>query len=94
MVYFWWVAGWYVAMSVVSFCVYWADKRRARKQQWRIKERTLHTLDAMGGWPGGLAAQRLFRHKTRDMRFRMIFGMIVASHALAWIGGVWLLTRA
>ncbi len=74
----------YSVMSVVSLVVYGADKRAAVKGRWRMKERTLHTIDVLGGWPGGLLAQSLFKHKHRKTRFMMVFWASVALHALVW----------
>lgn len=83
----------YLLMSLLTFFAYAIDKRRAALNQWRIRERTLHALDFLGGWPGGLAAQRLLRHKTRDTRFLFIFWCTVVLHAGAWIALVALRLR-
>ena len=53
------------AASILSFVEYWRDKRAAIAGRRRVRESTLHLLDLVGGWPGGLLAQRLFRHKSR-----------------------------
>ena len=52
-------------MSGVTFVAYGADKRRAAGGGRRVAERTLHLLSVLGGWPGALAGQRRFRHKTQ-----------------------------
>ena len=31
---------------------------------WRIREGTLHLVEALGGWPGAFLAQQTMRHKT------------------------------
>ncbi len=74
----------YAAMSIVTFVAYGVDKRRARCGRWRIPEATLHLLDAAFGWPGGLAAQRFFRHKVRKTSFQISFWAIVAMHLAFW----------
>lgn len=76
--------GVYVLMSAVAFAVYWADKRRATRGAWRISEGTLHGIELLGGWPGALAAQRVFRHKWRKGGYMAIFWTIVGAHAVAW----------
>lgn len=68
-----WVTAWYVAASVMTFFVYAIDKSAARRGGWRTPERTLHLLALAGGWPGALLAQRLLRHKTAKLPFRITF---------------------
>ena len=79
-------------MSVVTFVAYGIDKRRARTGGRRISEATLHWLELFGGWPGALAAQRLFRHKTQKLNYRLVFWSIVALHLsiLTVLAFVWL----
>lgn len=69
-----------VGMSLISFAFYGVDKRRARRNQQRIPERRLHLLALLGGWPGALIAQRIFRHKTQKVSFRMMYWLIVLLH--------------
>ena len=74
----------YAVMSVVAFILYWIDKRRAERNEWRIAEGTLHAIELLGGWPGSWIAQRVFRHKTRKTPYMVVFWLIVAVHALGW----------
>lgn len=57
-------------VNLASFLVYGADKRRARKGQWRIPERTLFLLPLLGGSAGGILGMRVFHHKTKHWYFR------------------------
>jgi uncharacterized membrane protein YsdA (DUF1294 family) len=84
------VLGAYAALSATTFVVYGADKAAAEQGRRRTPERTLHLLALAGGWPGALAAQRVFRHKTRKQPFRAIFWCTVAANVL---GVAWLLSR-
>jgi uncharacterized membrane protein YsdA (DUF1294 family)/cold shock CspA family protein len=81
------VFGVYLGFSVIAFVAYAADKSAARKNQWRTSESTLHVLGLIGGWPGALVAQQLFRHKSKKESFRVAFWLTVAVNcsALAWI---------
>jgi uncharacterized membrane protein YsdA (DUF1294 family) len=74
----------YVLMSALAFSLFWVDKRRAARDQWRIPERTLHVVEMLGGWPGAWAAQRVFRHKWRKTRYMVVFWAIAGAHLLAW----------
>ena len=77
-------------MSVVSFAAYGFDKRRARKDGRRIPEQTLHLMALLGGWPGALMGQRIFRHKTQKLSFRIVFWLCVALHLIVVGGAVYL----
>ena len=78
------VLGVYGVMSLVCFIATYRDKRKSLTRQWRTPERTLHLLELLGGWPGGLIAQQVLRHKTRKLSYQVIFWSIVALHGLAW----------
>lgn len=68
-----------------TYITYAVDKRAARHGQWRVSEATLHILELLGGWPGALLAQQLYRHKTRKVSFQVAFWLcaIVNSIVLA-----------
>jgi uncharacterized membrane protein YsdA (DUF1294 family) len=74
----------YGIISLASVACYAQDKRKAERGEWRTPESVLHVLDLLGGWPGGLLAQRVFRHKTRKLSFQAIFWICVAAHLAAW----------
>ena len=75
----------YTLMSLFTVAVYLLDKRRAIHAARRIPERTLHTLELLGGWPGALVAQQVFRHKNRKPRFFLVTWLIAALHAAVWV---------
>jgi uncharacterized membrane protein YsdA (DUF1294 family) len=72
-------------MSVLSFLLYMKDKHAARRNTWRTPESTLHLLDCLGGWPGGLIAQQSFRHKVSKNSFQVVFWLSVACN----LGAAW-----
>jgi uncharacterized membrane protein YsdA (DUF1294 family) len=79
--YIWWAA----ALSLTTLVVYGIDKAAARRSWRRVPELYLHLLSLVGGWPGALVAQQLFRHKTRKQPFQTLFWLTV----LANLGLVW-----
>ena len=79
----------YLSTSIAAFLAYWIDKNAARQNRWRIPENNLHLLALLGGWPGALAAQRIFRHKSAKASFQTFFWITVILNCLA-LG--WLLT--
>lgn len=77
--------GVYSVMSAATLGAYAADKRAAsRPGARRTPERSLHTLEALGGWPGGLVARRALRHKSAKRRFRAVSWAIIVAHVSAW----------
>ena len=76
---------WCFAWSSAAMVVYGVDKHRAAHGRTRTPERTLHTLGLLGGWPGGLLAMRLFKHKRRKAAFVRAFWLTVVGH-LAVVG--------
>ena len=78
-----------VACSLIAFVLYGLDKHRAKKSLPRISERTLHLLSLLGGWPGAHLAQRLFRHKTLRISFRLVFWLTVTIHLTIIGWGIW-----
>lgn len=71
-------------INIVTFALYGIDKRRAKKQRWRIPERTLLLLPLIGGSVGGLLGMAVFHHKTRHWYFRVgLPVMFFAQAALA-----------
>ena len=69
-------------MNLVTFIVYAADKRIARKNRGgrRVPERTLLALSFCGGCIGALFGMFLLRHKTRHAKFLIL----VPLSALLW----------
>lgn len=82
-----WVPSLYVIASLVSIVAYAQDKAAAQADRSRVRERGLHLLALVGGWPGAMLAQSVLRHKTRKRAFQMAFRVTVCLNAaaLAWI---------
>ncbi len=82
----WWMPALYGALSLVAFTAYGIDKAAARGGRQRISEQALLVLGLIGGWPGALLAQQLFRHKTRKRSFRRAFWGTVVINIAALTG--------
>ena len=78
---------WLAVINLLTFIVYGADKRRARRGKWRVPEKTLFLLPLLGGSIGALLGMRVFHHKTKHGYF--VWGrpaILLAQIALAvWI---------
>ena len=87
-----WLALYLAAENAVTFLVYSADKRRAKKDQWRVPEKTLFLLPLLGGSVGGILGMRVFHHKTRHWYFQVGLPLILAAQLAAafflpqWLG--------
>jgi len=73
----------YLVTSAAAFMMYREDKLAAQRGTWRIPESNLHAVALVGGWPGALIAQRVYRHKTTKQPFRTIFWITVAANCVA-----------
>ena len=79
----------YLLLSCASYLMYGFDKEVAGRAGWqRTPESTLHLLDLAGGWPGGLIAQQVSRHKTAKASFQRGFWITVLLN-LALFGVLW-----
>lgn len=83
----------YLALSLVSAAMHAADKRQAIKGRRRIREKTLHSIELIGGWPGALLATRAFNHKLSKPRYMWTLYALAALHALFWFALLWIATR-
>ncbi|MBQ7099641.1 MAG: DUF1294 domain-containing protein [Oscillospiraceae bacterium] len=77
-------------INAAAFVLMLADKVKARKNRWRIPERTLIGSALLGGSIGALLGMYTFRHKTRHLKFTLgVPAILIAQIALA----VFLITK-
>lgn len=76
-----------IVVNLVSFALYGLDKLKAKKGLWRIRESTLLLVAALGGSAGALLGMEVFRHKTKQWKFRILVPVFLALHVAL---GVWL----
>ena len=76
-------------INAVGFVLMGIDKRRARRDQWRISEKTLFLPPLLGGTVGAILGMRVFHHKTKHWYFRYgLPALLVLQLALAgWLYG-------
>lgn len=55
---------WFLLASALTFLIYGGDKLAAREGWRRAPESTLLVFGLLGGWPGAIIGQQIFRHKT------------------------------
>ncbi len=66
----------FIVINIFGFFIMWLDKRKAKKGAWRIPEKTLFIITALGGGIGTIAGMYTFRHKTQKIQFVIGFPFI------------------
>ena len=66
----------FIVINLIGFFIMWLDKRKAIKGAWRIPEKTLFIITALGGGIGTIAGMYTFRHKTQKIAFVIGFPFI------------------
>ena len=67
----------YGAVSLLTILFYGIDKSAAKKEKRRVSEAKLHILSLLGGWPGALLAQQIFKHKRSKSSFMRVYWVTV-----------------
>ena len=70
-------------INALGFLLMLIDKYKARKNLWRIPEKTLLGVALMGGSIGSYAGMQIFRHKTKHPRFYIGIPVIMAVQLIA-----------
>ena len=61
-----------ILINTAAFAAYGIDKYKAKNNKWRISEGFLIFLAVLGGSLGALAGMRIWHHKTKKAKFRLI----------------------
>ncbi|PLR68365.1 DUF1294 domain-containing protein [Bacillus sp. UMB0893] len=70
----------YVLLNIYGFYLMGADKNKAKKGKWRIKESTLWLVGFIGGAIGLTVGMNAFRHKTKHKTFVAGFPILMMVH--------------
>ena len=84
------IAGYLVLANLWAFALMGFDKRRARRNGRRVRERTLFLSALLGGSLGTFLGMRVFRHKTKHWYFVWGIPLILLAQAAL---GVWAFRR-
>ncbi len=66
----------FIVINIIGFFIMWLDKYKAKKGKWRIPEKTLFIITALGGGIGTTIGMYTFRHKTQKLNFIIGFPFI------------------
>ena len=78
-----------IGINLIGFFIMWLDKRKAKRGAWRIPEKTLFIITALGGGIGTIAGMYTFRHKTKKLAFVIGFPFITIIEIMLGIYWIW-----
>ena len=73
------IIGYILVINLTGFIAMYIDKKRAKRNEWRIKEGTLLSIALLGGGIGSILGMYKFRHKTKKLKFTIGFPTIVIT---------------
>lgn len=79
----------FIVINLFGFFIMWLDKRKAKKGAWRIPEKTLFIVTALGGGIGTIAGMYTFRHKTQKIQFVIGFPFITILEIVTILYFIW-----
>jgi uncharacterized membrane protein YsdA (DUF1294 family) len=74
-----------IFINLFGFFIMWLDKRKAKMGEWRIQEKTIFIITALGGGFGTIAGMYTFRHKTQKLNFTIGLPLITILEIVAVI---------
>ena len=78
-------------INVVGIYVMWSDKQKAKKDQFRIPEKTLFLVAILGGAFGTTYGMYQFHHKTKHWYFKYGMPAILLLEAAALVYIMWMM---
>ena len=80
-------------ISLISFIVTAWDKHCAKRDMWRVPEKTLLILSALGGSVAMYITMKTIRHKTKHPKFMVGIPVIIFLQAAAIAALIYFLYR-
>jgi uncharacterized membrane protein YsdA (DUF1294 family) len=71
--------------NITVFALYGMDKRKAKAGKWRISETTLIICAFLMGGIGAFLGMKVFRHKTKHLKFKLLIPLAVIVNIAAVI---------
>ncbi len=82
-----WLAFWVLFWSILDYILMGVDKWKAKRDRWRVPEKTFFLVAVLGGSLGAILGMYAFHHKTRHWYFKWgLPAILIAQIAL----GGWL----
>ena len=78
----------FMVITFLGYLLMGLDKHKAMRNQWRIPEKVLFLVAALGGSVGCIVGMQVFRHKTKHWYFQLGMPLILLAQ-IALAAGVW-----
>ncbi len=79
------LTGYFVLINLIAYIVCYVDKRKAIKNKYRIQEKTLLILSALGGALGFFIGMKHHRHKTKKAKFYITVPILMVLEIAGFI---------
>ena len=73
----------FLIINLIAFVLYGIDKKRAIRNEFRIRESVLLWIARLGGAIGSWLGIKLFRHKTKHTKFRIVVPLWIVIWSVA-----------
>ncbi|MEG2770493.1 MAG: DUF1294 domain-containing protein [Oscillospiraceae bacterium] len=80
-----------IVWNIFVFFLYGIDKRKAQKGQYRISEKFLITTAFFMGGLGGVCGMKIFHHKTKHTKFKILVPLALVLNLFIIAGTVYLI---
>ncbi|MDQ0157250.1 DUF1294 domain-containing protein [Robertmurraya andreesenii] len=88
------ILGYFIGINILSLLLMYIDKNRAKRNQYRISEKTLWMAALFGGALGGVIGMNCFRHKTCFQSMSMTLNLNNSANVFVSLGSNYITTIA
>ncbi len=73
------------SINLISLLMFGVDKLKAKHDAWRLSERSLYLVSFLGGVFGSVLGMKIFRHKTRKTKFKIIISILAIWNVIIYL---------
>ena len=74
-----------ILINLMTFLLYWLDKKRAIQNKSRISEKNLLLMTSLFGGIGAWFGMRIFRHKTKNIKFKILVPLFAVLTMISFL---------
>lgn len=74
-----------ILINLMTFLLYWLDKKRAIRKKSRISEKNLLLMTILFGGIGAWFGMRIFRHKTKNIKFKILVPLFAVLTMISFL---------